>query len=65
MFPNISAPDDFDNQAVRALKRSDKLAYLRENIPKESVIALQIEIAKSLSHPDIIPVLGFLGKHKY
>jgi hypothetical protein len=64
LFPNISAPDGFDNQAVRDLKYSDRLAYLRENIPDKSVIELQNEIGKSLSHPKIISVPGFLGKYK-
>lgn len=64
LFPNISAPDGFDNQAVRDLKYSDRLAYLRENIPDKNVIGLQNEIGKSLSHPKIISVPGFLGKYK-
>lgn len=64
LFPNISAPDGFDNQAVRDLKHSDRLAYLRENIPDKSVIELQNEIGRSLSHPKIISVPGFLGKYK-
>jgi hypothetical protein len=64
LFPNISAPDGFDNQAVRDLKHSDRLAYLRENIPDKNVIELQNEIGKSLSHPKIISVPGFLGKYK-
>lgn len=64
LFPNISAPDGFDNQAVRDLKYSDRLAYLRENIPDKDVIGLQNEIGKSLSHPKIISVPGFLGKYK-
>jgi hypothetical protein len=64
LFPNISAPDGFDNQAVRDLKYSDRLAYLRENIPDKNVIELQNEIGKSLSHPKIISVPGFLGKYK-
>lgn len=64
LFPNISAPDGFDNQAVRDLKYSDRLAWLRENIPDKNVIGLQNEIGKSLSHPKIISVPGFLGKYK-
>lgn len=64
LFPNISAPDGFDNQAVRDLKYSDRLAYLRENIPDKNVIELQNEIGKNLSHPKTIPVPGFLGKYK-
>ena len=64
LFPNISAPDGFDNQAVRDLKYSDRLAYLKENIPDKSVIELQNEIGKSLSHPENISVPGFLGKYK-
>ena len=64
LFPNISAPDGFDNQAVQDLKHSDRLAYLRENIPDESVIELQNEIGRSLSHPKNISVPGFLGKYK-
>jgi hypothetical protein len=64
LFPNISAPDGFDNQAVRDLTHSDRLAYLRENIPDKSVIELQNEIGKSLSHPKTISVPGFLGKYK-
>jgi len=63
-FPNISAPDGFDNQAVRDLKYLDRLAYLRENIPDKNVMELQNEIGKSLSHPKIISVPGFLGKYK-
>ena len=54
VFPNISPPNGFDNQAVRDLKYSDRLAYLRENIPDKSVIKLQNEIGKSLSHPKTI-----------
>ena len=40
LFPNLLAPDGFDNQAVRDLEYSDRLAYLRENIPDKSVIEL-------------------------
>lgn len=64
LFPTISSPDGFDNQAVWDLKYSDRLAYLRENIPDKSVIKLQNEIGKSLSHPKTISVPGFLGKYK-
>lgn len=49
---------------MRNLKYSDRLAYLRENIPDKSVIELQNEIGKSLSHPKTISVPGFLGKYK-
>ena len=61
---NISAADGFDNQAVRNLKYSDRLAYLRENLPDKNVIELQNEIGKSLSHPKTILVPGFLEKYK-
>lgn len=64
LFPNISAPDGFDNQAVRDLKYSDRLAYLRENIPDKNVMELQNEIGKSLSHPKTVSVPGLLGKYK-
>lgn len=64
LFPNISAPDGFDNQAVRDLKHSDRLAYLRENILDKSVIQLQNEIGRSLSHPKVISVPRFLVKYK-
>ena len=64
VFPNIAAPDDFDNSAVRDLNHLDKLAYLKENIPHTSVIELQNEIGKSLSNADIVSVPGFLGKYK-
>lgn len=64
LFPNISAPDVYDNQAVRDLKYLDRLDYLRKNIPDKSVIELQNEIGKSLSHPKTISVPGFLGKNK-
>ena len=64
LFPNISTPDGFDNQAVRDLTHLDRLDYLRENIPDKSVIELQNEIGKSLSHPKTISVPGFLGKYK-
>ena len=64
LFPNISTPDGFDNQTVRNLTHLDKLDYLRENIPDKSVIELQNEIGKSLSHPKTISVPGFLGKYK-
>ena len=64
LFPDITTPDGFDNKAVRKLEYSDRLAYLRENIPDESVIELQNEIAKSLIHPKTVPVPGFLGKYK-
>ena len=64
IFPNISAPDGFDHEAVRKLTYKDKLIYLRENIPDKKVIELQNEIGKSLSHPKIISAPGFLGKDK-
>ena len=64
IFSNISPPDGFDNQAVRDLDHSDKLDYLRKPIPDKSVIELQNEIGKSLSHPKTMSVPGFLGKYK-
>ena len=64
IFPNISPPDGFDNQAVRDLDYSDRLDYLRKTIPDSSVIELQNEIGKSLSHPKTRSVPGFLGKYK-
>ena len=62
--PNISPPDGFDNQAVRDLDHSDKLDYLRKTIPNRSVIELQNEIGKSLSHRKTRSIPGFLGKYK-
>lgn len=64
LFPSISAPDGFNNRAVRDMKYPDRLAYLRANIPDKSVIELQNQIGKSLSDPENISVPGFLGKHK-
>ena len=64
LFPDIVAPDGFDNQAVRDLEYSDRLAYLRENIPDESVIELQNKIGKTLSDPKTISTPGLLGKYK-
>ena len=64
LFRDIKAPDGFDNQAVRNMDYSKKLDYLKENIPDESVFELQKKIAKSLTHPEIISVPGFLGKQK-
>lgn len=49
---------------MRNLKYSDRLAYLRENLPDKNVIELQNEIGKSLSHPKTVSVPGFLGKYK-
>ena len=49
---------------MRDLDHSDKLDYLRKTIPDRSVIELQNEIGKSLSHPKTRSVPGFLGKYK-
>lgn len=65
VFPDLVTPDGFDNKAVRKLDYTDRLAYLRKNIPDEFVIKLQNEIAKSLSHAKTIPVPGMLGKYKF
>jgi len=64
IFPNVSPPDGFDNQAVQDLDYSDRLDYLRKTIPDRSIIELQNEIGKSLSHPKTRSVPGFLGKYK-
>jgi hypothetical protein len=64
IFPNISPPDGFANQAARDLNHSDKLNCLRKTIPDRSVIKLQNEIGKSLSHPKTRSVQKFLGKYK-
>ena len=64
IFPNISAPEGFDKKDLKDLKYRDKLKYLKKNIPDEAVIKLQNEIAKTLSHPEVISAPGFLGKSK-
>jgi len=64
IFLNVSPPDGFDNQAVRDLDYLDRLDYLRITIPDRSVIELENEIGKSLSHPNTMSVLGFLRKYK-
>ena len=64
IFSNIAPPDGFDNQAVRDLDYSDRLDYLRKTIPDRSIIELQNEIGKSLSHPKTMSVPVFLGKSK-
>ena len=64
LFPNISAPNGFDKQALQNLKYSNRLNYLRENIPDKNVIELQNEIGKSLIHPKTVSVPGLLRKYK-
>ena len=64
LFSSVSTPPGFDNQKVRKLEYSAKLAYLRSNIPDELVIELQNAIGKSLIEPRIISAPGFLGKYK-
>lgn len=49
---------------VRNLKYSDRLTYLRENIPDRKVVELQNKIGKSLNHSKVISVPDFLGKYK-
>lgn len=64
VFPGITAPNNFDNKAVRKMPYSDKLKYLRTTIPDEKVFELQNEIGKMLLEPENISVPGFLGKNK-
>lgn len=63
LFPSISLSDGFNNKEMRAKNYSNRLDYLRKNIPDRSVIELQNEIGKSLSYPKIISATKFLKKY--
>ena len=49
---------------MQNLKYSNRLNYLRKNIPDKNVIKIQNEISKSLIHPKTVLVPGLLRKYK-
>ena len=64
----ISLPANFDMTKYNNLDRAGKIAYAKEILPQEIIIAYQNEIAKSMSPlfgtKKTISVAGFAGKHK-
>ena len=60
----LEGPKNFDSNYAQSLGLEERRAYLKKTVPKEHVIKLQIEIAKSLTNDNYTKVPGFIGARK-
>jgi hypothetical protein len=63
----INLPDKFDMAYYRSLKRSDKIAYATRNLPRDTIVSYQNEIAKRLVptfNPNTYSRKGVAGQKK-